>query len=100
MGTRSKLNPVKSLSVRKADMEGQMSDVLAGDLLSITLDARLHRRGQTQVGSMSALLSKLMECRGEVSSRTKTLTEDRRYGKAVFLEFVQNIGLSSIFNMP
>lgn len=67
MGTQSKHDPVEALSVRKVDREGQVSDVIVDALLRITLDARLHRRGETQVECVTALLDSVQECRGEES---------------------------------
>lgn len=59
---------LKSLSVLKSDKEGQMSDLISDSLFRITVEARLHCRGGTQVDIVLSVLSNLMECRGDVSS--------------------------------
>lgn len=77
-----------------------MSDVLDDALFRITMDSRLHRRGETQVDCVSNLLDNVQECRGEVSSRATILTADRAYGKASFMDLIGEAGYSSIFVMP
>lgn len=62
MGNRSKHNQVKLLFLRKADREGQMSEVLVHILFRITLDARLLLRGSTQAYCVTALLEIAQDC--------------------------------------
>lgn len=100
MGTRSKKDPVKSLSAQKANGEGQMSDVLADARFRITLHARTHRRGEVQLDSVLAVLSGVQECRGEVSYRATILTADRGYGKPSFIDVINGTGMSSVSIMP
>lgn len=100
MGTSSKEKRVKALSGRKTDREGQISDVLADALFRLTLDESLHRRGRSQVESVKPLLHPVQECRGELSSRATIMTADRGYGKASFMDVIEEVGFSSIFIMP
>lgn len=100
MGTRSKHNHVKSLTARKADREGEMFDVLVDALFRIYLDARRHRRGETQLDSAVSVLRSVPEFTGVVSSRIKTLMADRGYEKPSFIDVIKAAGMSSIFIVP
>lgn len=56
-GTKDKAG--KSLSVKKVDRKGQISDVLADALFRLTLYVRLQRRGASQVDYVIAWMGGL-----------------------------------------
>ena len=100
MGTRSHSNPVKSISIRKADREGQSADVIADSLFRFTIDSRLHRRGEGRIESVRQLLKNVQEGRGELSTRSTIFTADRGYSSPAFMKEMSSFGYSCILIMP
>lgn len=92
IGTRSQYNPVKKISDRKADREGQSVDCLADALFRLILDWRLHRRGESHISSVKTLLSNLQENRGYISLRTAFFIAYRGYVRPEFMELVRGFG--------
>lgn len=79
MGTRSNENPVKCIFARKGSLDIQCSNDLTDVLFRLTIESRLHRRGETQFEIAKGLLECLTEAKGEISCRTTVLTADREY---------------------
>lgn len=99
-GTRSKLNPVKTLSSRKADREGHAADTICDAFFRITLGARLRRRGEAQAINVEKLLDAVTEGRGEESLHGMVVTADRGYGGMQLIRLLLRYGIGSILVMP
>ena len=99
-GTRSKSNPCKMLSSKKACHEGHCSDVITENHFSIPLRISFRRRGEKQMTTVYKLIQAFMNGRGEKSMRGMRITADRGY-RSVFLGTVfAYFGVSSSFVIP
>lgn len=64
-GTGVVNDKVKTRSARKADLEGHMSDFVAGAFFRFALDTRFRRRGEKKLESVGKLLDTLLYGHGE-----------------------------------
>lgn len=75
--------------------------MLADALFRLTLDARFHRSGATQVDVVPYLVVSLQVCREEMYQRATIISDDWVYGKASFIDLITEIIICSrIFIMP
>lgn len=75
-------------------------DVVADALSRMVLGLRLRLRSERQTDSVKALLTLLLDGKGENTMRSCIVTADRGYGKDTFSELMGSFGLSSIFAIP
>lgn len=98
-GTRSKDNPVKSLSPRKADREGT-ADAVSDDLFRVTFAVRFRRRSRSQSENARKILDVLADGGKEQSLHGLVATADRGYGSTLLLRSLLRRGVGTMLNLP
>ena len=94
MGTRAGDNQVKTISNRKADVQGHVADVLADPLFRVVLQMRFRRRHDKLESCCSKIVSILMEVRGDISRHGIIVVADRGYDRRHVLNALMDQGLS------
>lgn len=100
MGTRAADNHVKTISNRKADGEGHVTDVLADALFRVVLQMRFRRRQDNLETCVSKIVANLMEVRGDISCQIMTVVADKGYARRHVLISLMDQGLSCSGVMP
>lgn len=83
-GTRAADNPVKTLSCRKVNREGESAEAIADALFRVVFGIRFRLRGEAHVQSVIKLQYLLLDGLGENFLNTCIVTADRGYGRGAF----------------
>ena len=100
MGTRAVDNQVKTISNRKADDEGHVTDVLAHALFRVVLQMRFRRRHDKLESCVSKIVANLMEVGRDISRQGMIVVADRGYARRHVLNALMDQGLSCFGVMP
>ena len=99
-GCRAKDIPKKSMSKRKADVEGYDAILLCEALFRVPIAINYRRRGESQEESVRTLIKALISVSGSASSAALTLMGDRGFGLEDLVAALTKIGINSLFIFP
>mmetsp|Transcript_34556 Transcript_34556/g.75649 ORF Transcript_34556/g.75649 Transcript_34556/m.75649 type:complete len:536 (+) Transcript_34556:78-1685(+) len=99
-GCRAKDIPKKSISKRKADVEGYDANLMCEALFRIPVAINYRRRGESQEESVNTLIKTLMSVSGSASNAALTVMGDRGFGWEDLVTMLTVKGLNSLFILP